>query len=209
LVNKSVKAKWFALLGSVCICIVITLILPKANHSIYIDYHYYYYLVSMILGMILAQTTNKYILKAQEQNKIMRVLWFLVSMGCCLSYFVIIEKCKGENNPYYYYQLFALLPLNLMAFFIYLAFTGVSVNRVVTNNIILRYLIITISQLSLEIYIVQFVVISGNFNHIFPYNFLVNYLFVLFAAFCLKVLSNIFVDIFNDKDISFVKWLTI
>lgn len=207
IVKGSVAIKWCVLLAGVFFSVIITLFLPKVDHSIYIDYHYYYYLVSMILGMIVAQTTSKYIMMVQNQKFFMRFLWLIMSMVCCLSYFVIIEKSKGMDNPYYYMQLLALLPLNLMVLFIYFAFSGISVNNFVANHKILRWPIVAISQLSLEIYIVQFVVISGKFNDLFPYSFLINYLFVFMVAYCLKVLTKIFINIFNKKKIDPYDWI--
>lgn len=158
--------------------------------------------------MIVAQTTTKGMI-VQNQNFAMRLLWFILSMLCCMCYFVIIEQSKGMDNPYYYLQLLALLPLNLMVLFIYFAFSGGFVNKVVAKHKILRYPIIVISQLSLEIYIVQFVVISGKFNDLFPYSFLINYLFVFIAAYCLKVFTKIFINIFNEKEIAPYDWIAL
>lgn len=152
----------------------------------------------MILGMIVGEYEQMGKIN-DSSSKMKRVLYFVGSLVCFLSYFLIIGMCSGVNNPHYLLQLFAMIPLSLMALLMYFAFRGRDVTEFVARKRWINIPVIIVSQLSLEIYIVQFAIVSKTFNGLFPFNFVINYTLVLIGAYILKVMSNLFISIFDSK----------
>ena len=122
-VNKKTVVKKRYLLGGVLFACCIIAILPKTEHSIYVDYHYFMYLPSMALGMIMAERIEGSIIK-EEKSLSTKICFFIVSVFLFFIYFLIVNLCSGLDNQFYYFQLLNLLPLNFMVLLMYFAFEG-------------------------------------------------------------------------------------
>lgn len=66
-----------------------------------------------------------------------------------------------------------------------------------------------ISVLSLEVYLCQFWLITDKWNYLFPLNLLFEFVIILVVSYLLKILGNIFMQIFSDRSFDFIKLIKI
>ena len=174
--------------GSILLLLWIVLSTPKADGSIYHGYHFFCYFPSMILGLYCGKRhpATKYPIAK--------------TIVCFIAYFLIMTIGKGKNNALYYTQLIAIIPLNL---FTYYMFTCKNTWDKRISFPFIRPIIFTLSSLSLEIYIVQFSLITEKYNDYFPLSILIVAVSIITMSYCLKILTNFFVQIISKEHLSF------
>lgn len=185
------------IIGSIIITTLCFFIMPQSTGSIYhSSLHWICYFPSMILGLYLGVNTR------------LRCRFSLIK--CFFSfflYFVIMNFGKGKTGILYYSQILAIIPLNAFIYYLFMWFSSINL-KTISQKFIWKP-IYWIASLSLEIYIVQFNVITDKFNSLFPFNTLIIFFFIFIAAYCLRICTNFFNQVFSSNSFSVKKALII
>ena len=117
-------------------------------------------------------------------------------------YFIILYIGKGKQDYKYYVQIVGLLPLHL---FIFYAYKTASYHWCTTLFQSSRWkrILTTIASLTLEIYIVQFHIITDKFNRLFPLNTVIVFIFICITAYCLRVMTSLFLQFLSSAPFEF------
>lgn len=75
----------------------------------------------------------------------------------------------------------------------------------VFDNVLCGNMVYFISSLTLEIYLVQYALFIDRMNFMFPLNLPVMYLMIFGVAYVLKVLSQVFSQIFSKENVEVKK----
>ncbi|WP_158974670.1 acyltransferase family protein [Cellulophaga sp. L1A9] len=173
---------------------ILILILPKQNGSIYHSFHYICYFSSMMLGVNISLYKERIITKNLFVDFILCAVSFLM-------YFVIMIFGKGKTDNWYYIQLLAALPLLSFLYYSYKVVSYKWCSKLASYKI--WPFIFFVSSLTYEIYIVQFSVITDAYNKWYPLNTIIVFGLILSVAYILRVLTNIFLQLFSSKDWNF------
>lgn len=177
---------------SIIITTIVLLIMDKSDGSIFhSELHWICYFPSMILGIYMGLTK---ISDKIKYNKIKFIFYFVL-------YFLIMKIGKGKDDYFYYTQIFAIIPLNLFIYYIFTYLSNIELNKLVNNKWIWNPIYL-VSSLTLEIYVVQFSIISNKFNHLFPFNTIIVFIIIVFAAYILKICTNVFNQTFSNEQYS-------
>ena len=125
-------------------------------------------------------------------------------MGDLLVRFILYHSYvgKGKQDYKYYVQIVGLLPLHL---FIFYAYKTASYHWCTTLFQSSRWkrILTTIASLTLEIYIVQFHIITDKFNRLFPLNTVIVFIFICITAYCLRVMTSLFLQFLSSAPFEF------
>lgn len=184
---------------SIIITIIIFFFIDKSNGSIFhSELHWICYFPSMILGVYMGSGN----FKTNIKYNIIKILFFFIL------YFLIMKIGKGRNDYLYYTQIFALLPLNLFVYYMFIFLSNINWGKLVNKKQI-WYPIYLISSLSLEIYVVQFKIITNEFNFLFPFNTIIVFFFIVLVAYILRIGTNIFNQTFSNESYSIRRTLKV
>lgn len=170
--------------------------MPVAEGSPYhTNYHFVCHFSIMVLG---AWSYTKKDMITQGLHFRKDLLLLLVSFA---AYFLILKVGKGQTDLRYYLQIISLLPLHSFCYYMYKVASGRWTERLFHCPVLGR-LCATISCQTLEIYIVQFMLITDRFNAMFPLNTIVVMAGIVVAAYLLKVLVSLFLQVMSSEPFS-------
>ena len=193
---------YYFLIASILLTFLLVISHDKVTGSIYHNnlFHYFCYFSTMLFGVIVG--VNKDTIK--NKSLIKDLLLLIISF---VTYFIIMHFGKDKMNAWYYIQLLDIVPLILFLYYAYKVSCYKWCDKVASTKI--WYVIYFIASLTLEIYIVQFDIITGRFNMLYPFNTIVVFSIILFAAYCLRVCTNFFVQTMNKEKWDWKKMITI
>ena len=143
----------------------------------------------MLIGSAVKQ--KKYTIKL---NLLKDSLFLFISVLC-----FYLPQYLAKNITFWApFQIVTILPLIGINIFIYKLFRSLSLLKLLINN---KTFILFISSLCLESYLIQYSVFTEIFNNLFPLNLIINVILVLIFSFVCKILSRLFIQIFNDGDL--------
>lgn len=105
---------------------------------------------------------------------------------------------------YCHFQMVSLIPL-LFAIYFFFIFCSCKKMTKVFDNVLYGNVVYFISSLTLEIYLVQYALFTDSMNFMFPLNLPVMYLMIFGVAYVLKVLSQVFSQIFSKENVEVKK----
>lgn len=105
---------------------------------------------------------------------------------------------------YCHFQMVSLIPL-LFAIYFFFIFCSCKKMTKVFDNVLCGNMVYFISSLTLEIYLVQYALFTDSMNFMFPLNLPVMYLMIFCVAYVLKVLSQVFSQIFSKENVEVKK----
>ncbi|WP_347047397.1 acyltransferase family protein [Bacteroides fragilis] len=170
--------------------------MPKATGSIFhTNLHFVCHFSIMIMGGMTYLYKDKIKIKSLWKDCLWAIFWFVL-------YFIILYVGKGKQDYKYYVQIVGLLPLHL---FIFYAYKTASYHWCTTLFQSSRWkrILTTIASLTLEIYIVQFHIITDKFNRLFPLNTVIVFIFICITAYCLRVMTSLFLQFLSSAPFEF------
>ncbi len=170
--------------------------MPKATGSIFhTNLHFVCHFSIMIMGGMTYLYKDKIKIKSLWNACLWAIFWFVL-------YFIILYIGKGKQDYKYYVQIVGLLPLHL---FIFYAYKTASYHWCTTLFQSSRWkrILTTIASLTLEIYIVQFHIITDKFNRLFPLNTVIVFIFICITAYCLRVMTSLFLQFLSSAPFEF------
>lgn len=170
--------------------------MPKATGSIFhTNLHFVCHFSIMIMGGMTYLYKDKIKIKSLWKDCLWTIFWFVL-------YFIILYIGKGKQDYKYYVQIVGLLPLHL---FIFYAYKTASYHWCTTLFQSSRWkrILTTIASLTLEIYIVQFHIITDKFNRLFPLNTVIVFIFICITAYCLRVMTSLFLQFLSSAPFEF------
>lgn len=170
--------------------------MPKATGSIFhTNLHFVCHFSIMIMGGMTYLYKDKIKIKSLWKDCLWAIFWFVL-------YFIILYVGKGKQDYKYYVQIVGLLPLHL---FIFYAYKIASYHWCTTLFQSSRWkrILTTIASLTLEIYIVQFHIITDKFNRLFPLNTVIVFIFICITAYCLRVMTSLFLQFLSSAPFEF------
>lgn len=170
--------------------------MPKATGSIFhTNLHFVCHFSIMIMGGMTYLYKDKIKIKSLWKDCLWAIFWFVL-------YFIILYIGKGKQDYKYYVQIVGLLPLHL---FIFYAYKTASYHWCTTLFQSSRWkrILTTIASLTLEIYIVQFHIITDKFNRLFPLNTVIVSIFICITAYCLRVMTSLFLQFLSSAPFEF------
>ena len=170
--------------------------MPKATGSIFhTNLHFVCHFSIMIMGGMTYLYKHKIKIKSLWKDCLWAIFWFVL-------YFIILYIGKGKQDYKYYVQIVGLLPLHL---FIFYAYKTASYHWCTTLFQSSRWkrILTTIASLTLEIYIVQFHIITDKFNRLFPLNTVIVFIFICITAYCLRVMTSLFLQFLSSAPFEF------
>ena len=170
--------------------------MPKATGSIFhTNLHFVCHFSIMIMGGMTYLYKDKIKTKSLWKDCLWAIFWFVL-------YFIILYVGKGKQDYKYYFQIVGLLPLHL---FIFYAYKTASYHWCTTLFQSSRWkrILTTIASLTLEIYIVQFHIITDKFNRLFPLNTVIVFIFICITAYCLRVMTSLFLQFLSSAPFEF------
>ena len=170
--------------------------MPKATGSIFhTNLHFVCHFSIMIMGGMTYLYKDKIKIKSLWKDCLWAIFWFVL-------YFIILYIGKGKQDYKYYVQIVGLLPLHL---FIFYAYKTASYHWCTTLFQSSRWkrILTTIASLTLEIYIVQFNIITDKFNRLFPLNTVIVFIFICITAYCLRVMTSLFLQFLSSAPFEF------
>ena len=170
--------------------------MPKATGSIFhTNLHFVCHFSIMIMGGMTYLYKDKIKIKSLWKDCLWAIFWFVL-------YFIILYIGKGKQDYKYYVQIVGLLPLHL---FIFYAYKTASYHWCTTLFQSSRWkrILTTIASLTLEIYIVQFHIITDKFNRLFPLNTVIVFIFICITAYCLRVMTSLFLQFLSSAPFEF------
>lgn len=174
---------------SIAVSVIYFFMMPNAVGSVYhTKFHYICHFSIMIMGAIVYR--RKYRWKnITKRDAVLLFLSFIL-------YFIFMGIGKNHNNVLYNIQILALLPLHTFVYYSFKIANSRKLNAILNYGFFSRFISV-VAALTLEIYVVQFVVITDKFNGIFPVNIIINLILILIAAYWLKVLTSVFLQVLN------------
>lgn len=170
--------------------------MPKATGSIFhTNFHFICHFSIMIMGGMTYLYKDKIEITSLWKDCLWTIFWFVL-------YFIILYIGKGKQDYKYYVQIVGLLPLHL---FIFYAYKTASYHWCTTLFQSSRWkrILTTIASLTLEIYIVQFHIITDKFNRLFPLNTVIVFIFICITAYCLRVMTSLFLQFLSSAPFEF------
>lgn len=170
--------------------------MPKATGSIFhTNLHFVCHFSIMIMGGMTYLYKDKIKIKSLWKDCLWAIFWFVL-------YFIILYIGKGKQDYKYYVQIVGLLPLHL---FIFYAYKTASYHWCTTLFQSSRWkrILTMIASLTLEIYIVQFHIITDKFNRLFPLNTVIVFIFICITAYCLRVMTSLFLQFLSSAPFEF------
>ena len=170
--------------------------MPKATGSIFhTNLHFVCHFSIMIMGGMTYLYKDKIKIKSLWKDCLWAIFWFVL-------YFIILYVGKGKQDYKYYVQIVGLLPLHL---FIFYAYKTASYHWCTTLFQSSRWkrILTTIASLTIEIYIVQFHIITDKFNRLFPLNTVIVFIFICITAYCLRVMTSLFLQFLSSAPFEF------
>ena len=170
--------------------------MPKATGSIFhTNLHFVCHFSIMRMGGMTYLYKDKIKIKSLWKDCLWAIFWFVL-------YFIILYIGKGKQDYKYYVQIVGLLPLHL---FIFYAYKTASYHWCTTLFQSSRWkrILTTIASLTLEIYIVQFHIITDKFNRLFPLNTVIVFIFICITAYCLRVMTSLFLQFLSSAPFEF------
>lgn len=178
--------RWF--FGLSLVVMLSVFFFPATGNSIYFDYIWHYcFFPCMLLGLILSEK------ESFSQAKGMDYLWLTISFA---SFFLLAMLGKLKTDITFYFQILTFIPLNIFLYFAYKCGLDISIHI----NKVLKFIILLFSSLTLELYMVHYSFISPSFNEYFPFNILGIYCISFFAAYALRILTNLYNFIMEDNE---------
>lgn len=136
-----------------------------------------------------------------EELSVMRSFsLFLISI---ILYYACMAAYK-LGPLYCHFQMVSLIPL-LFAIYFFFIFCSCKKMTKVFDNVLYGNVVYFISSLTLEIYLVQYALFTDRMNFMFPLNLPVMYLMIFGVAYVLKVLSQVFSQIFSKENVEVKK----
>ena len=136
-----------------------------------------------------------------EELSVMRSFsLFLISI---ILYYACMAAYK-LGPLYCHFQMVSLIPL-LLAIYFFFIFCSCKKMTKVFDNVLCGNVVYFISSLTLEIYLVQYALFTDRMNFMFPLNLPVMYLMIFGVAYVLKVLSQVFSQIFSKENVEVKK----
>ena len=170
--------------------------MPKATGSIFhTNLHFVCHFSIMIMGGMTYLYKDKIKIKSLWKDCLWAIFWFVL-------YFIILYIGKGKQDYKYYVQIVGLLPLHL---FIFYAYKTASYHwcTILFQSSRWKRILTTIASLTLEIYIVQFHIITDKFNRLFPLNTVIVFIFICITAYCLRVMTSLFLQFLSSAPFEF------
>lgn len=133
--------------------------------------------------------------------------FFLLVVSLIL-YFILLRVGKNHRDFLYDAQILALMPLHIFVYYSFKVANSSKLDAILNHGFVSRCISI-VAALTLEIYVVQFVVITDKFNGIFPINIAINLFLILIAAYLLKVLTSLFLEVMNTEPFDLHKILKV
>lgn len=124
----------------------------------------------------------------------------------CIS-IVLYYACMAayKLDPLYcHFQMVSLIPL-LLAIYFFFMFCSCEKMVKVFDKALSGNVVYFISSLTLEIYLVQYALFTDKMNFMFPLNLPVTYMMIFVVAYGLKVLSQVFSQLFSKENIEVKK----
>lgn len=187
--------RWlFALSLMVSLCYFF--LMPIAEGSPYhTDWHFICHFSVMVLGAW-AYMKRECVCQSLHFKKDLFLL-----MLSFIAYFLILKIGKGQIGLRYYEQIASLLPLHSFCYYMFKVASGGWTEKLFRIPVLGR-LSTLISSLTLEIYIVQFMLITDRFNALFPINTIIVMIGIIIAAYLLKVLVSLFLQVMSSEQFS-------
>ena len=99
-----------------------------------------------------------------------------------------------------HFQMVSLIPLLLAIYFFFMFCSCEKITKVF-DKALWGNVVYFISALTLEIYLVQYALFTDRMNFMFPLNIPIMYLIIFAVAYVLKVLSQMFSQVFRTEDV--------
>lgn len=196
IMKKSRYLTVLAVLVPVCVTLLVALLMPKAEGSIYhTTLHYYAHFSVMSMGGIVCMYKDEIQYKSLKVDTFWLIAFFVI-------YFVIMSIGKGRTDVWYYTQLLGLIPIHAFCYFAFKVCNRKWCNDQLAKTKFMNYVVL-LSSLSLEIYIVQFNIITDKLNSVFPLNLILVFICICMVAYVLKVLVNIFLLMMGGKHLEY------
>lgn len=186
---------------SIAVSVIYFFMTPYAVGSVYhTKFHFICHFSIMVMGAIVYNRKECWKLHARRDIFLLVVSFFL--------YFILLGLGKNHHDFLYNAQILALLPLHTFVYYSFKIANSSKLDAILNHGVVSRFISV-VAALTLEIYVVQFAVITDKFNGIFPINIAINLLFILIAAYWLKVLSSLFLEIMNTEPFDLHKILKV
>jgi hypothetical protein len=189
LINKL----WVAF-GLSCIVVVTWYLFEERS----LDYNMYgstyfkwcHYFLFMLLGAMIGISKREIKFSLKKD-----FLWLILSV---VTYYAILFLAR-KNELFSELVITSLIPLLTTTFYFYKICNAECLNKLYQSKYA-GWIIKLISTLTLEIYIVQSVFISDRMTHYyFPLNIFITFVIIVAVAYCIKVISRIFSQTFNES----------
>lgn len=182
---------------SMLISVAYFMMMDVTPHSIYItNFHYVSFFSIMLLGAYCGDNNT------WGKNKDSAAQYFYMVVISLVLFYAIQFVGKGFMGGRYYLQIVSLIPLHMFVYSIYRLVLSPSFSKLFERKIIVL-VVRTVAALTLEIYIIGFhFVYMTQLNNLFPLNIVIVGIILLFAAYILKVLSNIFLQFMSNTRIN-------
>lgn len=207
--------KW-VFYGAFVLITILSFFVLDMHHSVMyaqVSFMRIYYFMFMLLGAIMAldlqqETEEKRVFGwlnslAASGGQISPLLSFGLFFGCVVLYYVCMGIYKLDAF-FCYFQMVSLIPLLLAIYYFFLFCSCTKMLRCF-SHVLLGNIIYAISALTLEIYLVQYALFTDRMNGIFPLNIPITYLAIFMVAYVLKCLSQLFSQVFSDKEFNVKK----
>lgn len=175
------------LVSSIVIMILATILISKADCSIYnnIVCRYFLFLIPFIFGIKLGNTS----LSSNAANQL-NYKYLIIAIISFILYFVVVSFGKGKYNLLYYTEILAMIPIILFLVYSYKGLNSIPVIKFVKCNKVVKSIVYIASQLTLQIYIVQFPIVEFHYEIKFPLNIFFVIGLILISAYVLKVSTS-------------------
>ena len=166
----------------------------------YMRVHYFLF---MLLGSIMAMSKNKE--EGQKWHVMTNLVLFVLSF---VLYLLLVWLCQ-RNQLLCKNQFVTLFPLLFSVYFCWnLSNCPFLVNFV--HRPLCGRIIYFVSTLSLEVYIIQGLYFIGMFNgQYFPLNIIVIFGLLFLSSYILKILSNMFIQLFGEQTFNWKKMIQV
>ena len=205
--------------GSLLIITVLSFFVLDMNNSVMyaqVSFMRIYYFMFMLLGAITAldlrKSDHEMIFgrlrrmcmggkneSGVKHQELRPLRCFGLFFGNIILYYVCMAVYK-LGPIFCHFQMVSLIPLLLAIYFFFMFCSCEKITKVF-DKALWGNVVYFISALTLEIYLVQYALFTDRMNFMFPLNIPIMYLMIFAVAYVLKVLSQMFSQVFRTEDV--------
>ena len=171
----------------------------NGSANVFARVHYFIY---MLLGYLLKNKIEDF-----PEFRISKTWLYFLSIVSPCSFYAILMFVNYDQQLLKY-SIFAcvLLIITIISWFLLTSTLNMALGKFTSR---LYKGIKLISALSLEAYLCQTWVITDRLNHLFPFNLALIFIGILLVSYMLKIISNLFLQTFSERDYDFKRLIKI